>query len=136
MVPANRGLDDEALLASGSAWCNEQGRIFTRMCQVAGIPSRLIFLFFGNGKNGHTIAEAYVDGRWVMADASWMVIFRDEAGQPMSAAECHDPANRKLIVDTYRRRCEALGLPDANEKANYYGDLDTFGIMNYPLPTA
>ena len=134
-VPANRNLDDEALLASGSAWCNEQARVFTRMCQMAGIPARMIFLFFGNGKNGHTIAEAYADGQWIMADASWMVVFRDEAGTAMTAAECHNPANRERVQAIYRQRCEMLGLDDANDQAAYYGDLHTFGIMNYPLPT-
>jgi len=58
-VPPDRNLDDEALLESGSGWCNKQARVFIRLCQVMGIPARMIHLF---GQN-HTIAEFYAEDR-------------------------------------------------------------------------
>jgi len=39
MCDKNRGLDDDGLLASRTCWCNEQARVFVRLCQVAGIPA-------------------------------------------------------------------------------------------------
>jgi hypothetical protein len=41
-VDGNRNLDDEALLASGCGWRNEQARVFIRLCQVNGIPARML----------------------------------------------------------------------------------------------
>jgi transglutaminase-like putative cysteine protease len=44
MCPPDRAAGDEELLKSGQGWCNEQARVFVRLCQVAGIPARMIFL--------------------------------------------------------------------------------------------
>jgi hypothetical protein len=109
--PTDRGLLDEPLLASGQGLCNEQARVFVRLCQVAGIPARLIFLFYSNKKNGHVVAEFYADGRWSMADASYFCVFPAEDGRLMSAAECHE--GRLLAGRTYYHRMrELLAMPD------------------------
>jgi len=85
-VPPDRNLDDEALLESGSGWCNEQARVFIRLCQVMGIPARMIHLF---GQN-HTIAEFYAEDRWIMADTSYFFAVPGKDGTWLSAAACHD----------------------------------------------
>jgi hypothetical protein len=105
--PKDRGLDDGALLGSGQAWCNEQARVFVRLCQVSGIPARLIFLFFKPAPNGHVVAEFYADGRWCMADASWGCVFPDAEGRLMSAAECHH-AGKLLAGQAYYRRFQEI----------------------------
>ena len=86
---ADRGLLDEELLKSGCGFCNEQARVFARLCQVAGIPARLVYLFYADQRTGHTICEIHVDGRWAMADASWFCVFPAADGHWLSAAECH-----------------------------------------------
>jgi hypothetical protein len=103
----DRGLDDEALLRSGQAWCNEQARVFVRLCQVSGIPARIIFLFFSPPPGGHVIAEFYADGRWCMADASFGCVFPDAHGRLMSAAECHD-AGKLPAGEAYHRRVQEM----------------------------
>ena len=96
MVRPDRGADEEALLKNGDLWCNEQARVFVRLCQVAGVPARIVFLFLSEGKNGHVIAEFYADHHWCMADASYGCAFPDETGRLMSAADCHANQASKL----------------------------------------
>ena len=104
----DRAMDDSALLASGKAWCNEQARVFVRMCQVAGVPARLIFLFYDAG-GGHVVAEFHADGQWSMADASWLCVFPDEQGRLMSADECHNDPDKKLRAgESYFQRMQEL----------------------------
>jgi hypothetical protein len=112
--PPNRAKSDEELLKSQTGWCNEQARVFVRLCQVAGIPARMIFLFYCDRKSGHVVAEFYADGRWSMVDSSWCCAFPDARGHLMSAAECHaDSANRLLAGEAYLRRVqEVMHYPD------------------------
>ena len=107
----NRGMDDEALLASGCGWCNEQARVFVRLCQVAGIPARMIFLF-ATPAGGHVVAEFHADGRWSMADSSWLCVFPAEDGHLMSAAECHGPGKQLAGRAYYRRYQEIIAYSD------------------------
>ncbi len=106
-IPKDRGLDDQALLRSGRGWCNEQARVFVRLCQVAGIPARLILLFYSPPPGGHVIAEFYADGRWSMADASFLCVFPDADGHLMSAAECHG-AGKMRAGEAYFRRLQEM----------------------------
>ncbi len=152
-VTADRNLADEALLKSGCGWCNEQARVFIRLCQVAGMQGRMIHLF---GQN-HTITEFYADGRWVLADASNFFVARDKEGNLLSAADCHDggagqlayaKAKKKRLMELAAMSDEALNLPhgkaerfrahcrsfDVEALANR-DDL-VFGVINYPLPSA
>ena len=129
--PPDRALGEEDLLRSGMGWCNEQARVFARLCQVAGIPARLIFVFY-RPPDGHVIAEFYADGRWCMADSSWGCVFPASDGHLMSAAECFaDAASKHRVQEAYLARARDLvsesdellvgrrylGLTDAAERA-------------------
>jgi hypothetical protein len=107
----DRALDDEALLATKMGWCNEQARVFIRLCQVAGIPARMIFLFY-KPTGGHVVSEFYADGRWSMADSSWFLVFPDADGHLMSAAECHGAGREKAGEAYYRRYQEIAAYTD------------------------
>ena len=110
----NRGISDDALLKSKKAWCNEQSRVFVRLCQVSGIPARMIFLFYGerpysDRRSGHVVAEFYADGQWSMADSSWLCVFPAADGHLMSAAECHELGpNRDVVGKIYHARIQSL----------------------------
>lgn len=150
-VRADRNLDDEALLASGCGFCNEQARVFIRLCQVCGIPARMIHLW---GQN-HTVAEFYADGRWALADATNLFVAPGKDGKLLSAAQCHDgAAGQRLYAEAKQRRLrEMAGLSDAQlgftdpDRARQWreeaakpivDELATrevgFGVINYPLP--
>jgi len=111
---ANRNLEDGPLLQSGTGFCNEQARVFVRLCQVLGIRARIVYLFYSDNRTGHTIAEFCSDGRWAMADVSWFCVFPAEDGHLMSAAECHEAGpNREPVGRTYFARMqEIIALPD------------------------
>ena len=150
-VPANRGLEDEALLATGSGFCNEQARVLIRLCQVCGIPARMIHLF----GQGHTVAEFCADGQWALADASNFFVVPGADGGLLSAAQCHDGAEgqRRYAETKCRRMRELLTMSD--EELGYTNPATAtrwrestlklsadelavrdigFGVINYPLP--
>lgn len=110
----DRALDDEALLASGAGFCNEQARVFVRLCQVSGIPARLVFLFYADGATGHTTAEFWTGSKWAMVDVSWFMVFPGRDGTLMSALECHGRSvSRGLMADAYYdRMARILDLTD------------------------
>lgn len=150
----DRNLDDEALLASGSGWCNEQARVFIRLCQASGIPARIVQLFYSDCKTGHCIAEFYADGKWCMADASYWIVFPDSEGRLLSAAECHTAEGRKVYARIHHQRrqellaqsdealrfrtpeqaAESRGRIESETEAFFEAQLNCFGIINYLLP--
>jgi hypothetical protein len=154
-VAPDRNADDETLLKSGLGWCNEQARVFVRLCQVNNIPARLIQLFYSDEKTGHCVAELFTDGRWCMADASWFCLCPGPDGKWLSAAQCHDRgvgqkycgigyqkrfqellkmSDRELNFgyrskpEDFRRHTSALTAEDLANKMN------CFGVINYPQP--
>ncbi|MFN2350592.1 MAG: transglutaminase domain-containing protein [Kiritimatiellia bacterium] len=156
-VPPDRNLDEEALLHSGAGWCNEQARVFIRLCQVSGIPARIIQLFYSDLTTGHCIAEFHADGRWCMADATYFCVFPGPDGRLLSAADCHDRgvgqlhcgrAYRQRMLQLLARSDAELNFPDAAKAAAWRektarenvsdetraGKLNCFAIINYPLP--
>jgi transglutaminase-like putative cysteine protease len=150
-VKPDRNLEDEALLATGCGWCNEQARVFIRLCQVSGIPARMIHLF----GQSHTVAEFYAGGGWIFADASLFMVAPGKGGKLLSTAQCHDrgagqrayaEARKKRTQELLKMTDEELGFKDAAAAARYRaaaGKLDVeelavrdidFGVMNCPLP--
>jgi len=155
MVASDRNLDDESLLRSGLGWCNEQARVFVRLCQVSGIPARIVQLFYADGLTGHCIAECYADGRWAMADGTFFCVFPGADGKLLSAAQCHDRAEgqKRCGMAYHKRFQELLKLSDAelnphDAKAaagwrkthavltaeDYARKHNCFAVINYPLP--
>ncbi len=155
-IPGDRALTDEELLASGNAWCNEQSRVFVRLCQVAGIPARMIFLNYSersaqeSGLPSHVISEFYAEGRWSLADPTFSVLFPHPDGHLMSAAECHDGGKGQTLAQQhYEKRLREInksedkdfGCDPVNNRMSLqklihvvFYQLDRFQVMNYPLP--
>jgi hypothetical protein len=106
VLPGDRGLLDEPLLKSGTGWCNEVARAFVRLCQVSGIPARLIFLWYDGGSNGHVVAEYYANGAWHMAEPSWCTVFPDASKKLMNAVQCH--LNKPAVEAAYIARWREL----------------------------
>ncbi len=151
----DRGLEDEELLASGTAYCNEQARVLIRLCQVLGMQGRLVHLF----RQNHSTAEILVDGQWVLVDVSWYFVSRDENGYMLSAAASHDRgpgqegwarSRAARMLEIADMTAEQAGMEKDAWIARQAGfrqqgtqdairELATrnntwFGVMNYPLP--
>ncbi len=103
-----RALDDlrfggpeEAIAARGSDWCTDVARVACRLCQVAGLPARLVFLAdTGAAYSGHAIIEAWRDGRWGAIDALTGVIYEEAGGRPIGT---WDLMNDPELVRRHRR---------------------------------
>lgn len=153
----DRALTDEGLVESGAGWCNEQARVYIRLCQAAGIPARMIFLFYAHpslGKwGGHVVSEFYADGHWSFADTSWLVVCPSPDGSYlMSAAEVHDGDKMQWLAGKHfvRRFKELLAGPRDSfvgheaidlegclakaTAADLAAEFGIFGVLNYPLP--
>lgn len=154
-ISSSRNLNELELLRSGCAWCNEQARVFVRLCQTRNIPARLIHLFYSTPPTGHTVAEFHTGRSWCLVDASYFLVFRREDGTPLSAEDCHDrgPGQRRysqLIAEAIRRLVadgekSAVGIRDprlekfleerrGHTEKDCFAELGSFGIMNHPLP--
>lgn len=58
------GGTEEQLLEKGEILCECLGRLYVALCEVAGIPARVVMHDIG----GHITAEAFVDGSWAYID--------------------------------------------------------------------
>lgn len=74
------GGTEEELLKRGAIMCNEIHRVFVCLCQIAGLPARLM----SSHISGHMMSEVYVNGTWMWVDAmKGMYCFLD-SGEPAS----------------------------------------------------
>ncbi len=86
---AGSGLDDlmlggteEEIINRGSDWCTDVARVGCVLCQVSGIPSRLVNLFdTTQAYSGHVIIETYRQERWGAIDTTTGVVYRHPAGR-------------------------------------------------------
>ena len=73
--------------------CGSHTRVVVSMLQASGVQSRPLFLLDGSGTARHTVVQARVDGRWVVADSYYGIIYRRRDGQLATAPEiAADPA--------------------------------------------
>jgi hypothetical protein len=78
------GLEEE-IIVRGSDWCTDVARVACVMCQVAGIPARLVILAEASSAySGHEIIEAYREGIWGAVDPLRGLAYRSAEGRPVS----------------------------------------------------
>jgi len=78
---------EEDVVERGSDWCPDVARVACVLCQVAGIPSRLVMLFnTDQAYSGHVIIEAYRSGAWGGVDPLTNVVYRSQ-GRPATTWE-------------------------------------------------
>ena len=105
---AGNGLDDlllggteEEIVHRGSDWCTDVARVGCVLCQVSGIPSRLVNLFdTTQAYSGHVIIETYRQERWGAIDTTTGVMYRQRDGRPASAWEL---MNEPELIESHRR---------------------------------
>lgn len=69
------GGTEEDLIKRGAIMCNEISRVFVVLCQIAGLPARLM----ASHITGHMMAEVFVDGTWAWCDPmKGMFMYRDD----------------------------------------------------------
>jgi len=117
------GGTDEAIIARGSDWCSDVARVAATLARVAGTPSRLVQLAdVRRPYTGHTVLEAYRDGRWGCVDAVAAVVYRRPDGAPASAWELMShpswfPRRRVSLSGPFRRCAIAeYRIPDRSSR--------------------
>jgi len=88
------GGTEEQIIQRASDWCTDVARVGCVLCQVAGMPARLVYLAdIGKAYSGHAIIEAFYSGRWGAVDSSTGVIYSHRDGRPAGTWELmRDPA--------------------------------------------
>ncbi len=76
---------EEDIIERGSEWCTELARVGCILCQVAGLPARLVMLVdTAKAYSGHAIIEVHRTGNWGAVDTTTNVIYRHLNGKPAS----------------------------------------------------
>jgi len=100
--PARRDADAEAALhqrdpidslnyKSLLEVCGSATNAFVNLADTAGLVSRRLLLLDSRRMAKHVVAEVLVDGRWIVVDPSFRVIWRGADGKPLTRAELADP---------------------------------------------
>lgn len=100
-IPDDRGAGPEELMSSGVGACNETARAMVGLCQVGGLPGRVVFA--SAPKDGHVVCEILCNGKWVLVDPSQEYIFRRKDGTPVSILDFKtDAACWEEVNELYR----------------------------------
>ena len=95
------GGTEEEIIRRGSDWCTDVARVACALCQVAGIPARMVYLAdISLAYSGHAIIEAHRRGKWGAVDATTDVIYLHPNGEPASVWEL---MNQPALVEAHRR---------------------------------
>ena len=117
------GGTEEQIVARGSDWCTDITRVACVMCQIAGVPARLISLFnLDQAYSGHQIIEAFIEGVWGAADPLNRIVYRHPDGRSATTWE--------LMND------ERLVRENWESQSSFYADPRQFGaaaVIDYPI---
>ena len=104
----NQPLDDiifggteEEIIQRGSDFCTDIARVGCTLCQVAGIPARIVFLAdTAQAYSGHVLIEAYRNEFWGTVDTSTNVIYQHPDGK---SATTWDLMNNPRLIEAHQR---------------------------------
>ena len=80
------GGTEEELIKKGERYCERVSRLMCGLCDIAGIPARVIFHVSG----GHLTTEVFVDGAWGYIDPRFGLFYINENGRLLSVIEIAD----------------------------------------------
>lgn len=113
---------EEEIIASGSDWCIDLARVGCALFQVAGFPSRLVYLFnTEKAYSGHAITEVHRDNSWGAVDPTTNVVYRLPSGKPATTLELMNDSS--LVVSHNRGKSTPYTIPEqflAAGISNYY----------------
>lgn len=72
--------------------CGSATNAFINLAESSGLPSRRLLLIDDRHSTKHVVAEVLVDGRWIIVDPAFRVMFRGSEGQPLTREELTEPA--------------------------------------------
>jgi hypothetical protein len=72
--------------------CGTATNAFINLADTGHLPVRRLLLLDQHQSTMHVVAEVLVDGRWIIVDPAYRVVFRDPAGKTVTREELQDPA--------------------------------------------
>ena len=89
---------EEFVIAKGSDWCAELARTFCALCEVSGVPARIVFALDGSD-DGHVLAECNAGGRWMLVDPLAAKLYQTPELGPVGAARMFElPAKQRRTL--------------------------------------
>lgn len=71
--------------------CGTATNAFLNLTRSAGVESRRLLLLTPQRTAKHVVAEVYIDGRWVVADATYRTFLKDAHGNLLTLRDLQNP---------------------------------------------
>lgn len=71
--------------------CGTATNAFLNLTRSTGIPSRRVLLLTPQRTAKHVVAEVFIDGRWVVADATYRTFLKDARGNLLTVRDLQNP---------------------------------------------
>ena len=114
------GGKEEDIIKRGTFWCTDIARVACALYQIAGFPSRIVYLVNPDrAYSGHAIVEVYRGGKWGAIDPLTSVVYFNE--KPVSVWELMK--NPKLILKHSKGKNTPYTTPEQFKMAaisNYF----------------
>ena len=72
--------------------CGSATNAFLNLTRSAGVESRRLLLLTPQRTAKHVVAEVYIDGRWVIVDATYRTFMKDAHGHLLTRRDLQNPA--------------------------------------------
>ncbi len=72
--------------------CGSATNAFLNLTRSAGVESRRLLLLTPQRTAKHVVAEVYIDGRWVIVDATYRTFIKDARGNLLTRRDLQNPA--------------------------------------------
>lgn len=79
--------------------CGTATNAFLNLSRSAGLSTRRLLLLTPQHSTKHVVAEVLMDGRWIVVDPTYRMIFRDTSGRALTRKDLQDPA---VFAETIR----------------------------------
>jgi len=71
--------------------CGTATNAFVNLAESSGLQARRLLLLDAQLQSKHVVSEVLVDGRWIVVDPSYRLIFRDSQGQTLTRQQLQNP---------------------------------------------
>ncbi len=121
------GGSEEVLIAKGENLCECVGRLMVALCEVMGLPGRIIMHL-----SGHITCEIYLEDTWVWFDPRCGLFYVDENNRLLSLAELID--NREYVrqqPDWVKEYVSKQWTYEQREQSNYKLHMSKIEVQLY-----
>ena len=89
------------ILRRGWGYCDQMAHVYSTLATYAGVPSRQLQLFREGYGSPHTLAESFINGKWVVIGTWRGIVPTDIEGNPFTKEELANSEQMKLFKDLY-----------------------------------